>query len=131
MYNSSYPAVTKIYSHVWNKYRPAILQQMVASVNGPQQYKFSDHEFRRINPKEKGGYSFTMQVFQGKALNSIRTSATAQDLLVILQQSKKATELLETSTYEFMFDKRFVLHITKVEKAAEAVLADTEEQLIA
>ena len=114
-------SVSRIYIHVWMKYRPVILKLMIASEEGPQQYKFSDHEFRRVNPKEKGGYAFTMNVFQGKAVTDIRASAPAQDLLWVLQQSRKATELVESSTYEFMFDKRFVLHVARWKSAIENI----------
>ena len=118
----NYPTTTKIYTYVWSKYRPAILKLMVDSADGPQQYKFSNHEFKSINPKEKGGYAFTLRVFQGKAVNNIKTSAVAQDLLLILQQSRRALELIEASTYEFVMDKHFMLHVAKVEKAPEVVL---------
>jgi hypothetical protein len=131
-YMTSYPMITKIYTYVWSKYRPAILKLMVDSASGPQQYKFSSHEFKNVNPKEKGGYAFTLRAFQGKAVNSIRTSAVAQDLLVILLQSRKASELIEADTYEFILDKRFVLHVTRVEQvvviAAEQAPAIEAEQ---
>jgi hypothetical protein len=120
-YTDHFP-MSQIYTYVWSKYRPAILKLMIASEEGPQQYKFSDHEFRSINPKEKGGYAFTMNVFQGKAVNNIKASAPAKDLLYILQQSRKASELVEASTYQFTMDKRFVLHITRHEKAPENIL---------
>jgi hypothetical protein len=118
----NYPTTTKIYTYVWSKYRPAILKLMVDSADGPQQYKFSNHEFKSINPKEKGGYAFTLRVFQGKAVNNIKTSAVAQDLLLILQQSRRALELIEASTYEFVMDKHFMLHVAKLEKAPDVVL---------
>jgi hypothetical protein len=118
----NYPTTTKIYTYVWSKYRPAILKLMVDSADGPQQYKFSNHEFKSINPKEKGGYAFTLRVFQGKAVNNIKTSAVAQDLLLILQQSRRALELIEASPYEFVMDKHFMLHVAKVEKAPDVVL---------
>ncbi|MDA0194958.1 MAG: hypothetical protein O2887_06770 [Bacteroidetes bacterium] len=102
-----------MYTYLWNKYRPAILNLMIASDDGPQEYKFWDHEFKNVNPKEKGGYAFTLRVFQGKAINDIKTSAVAKDLLVILQQSKKAAELSEDSIYEFVLDKQFMFHIKK------------------
>jgi hypothetical protein len=107
---------TKIYSYLWNKYRPAILKMMVDSTEGPQQYKFSGHEFKNLNPKEKGGYSFTLRAHQGKAVNNIKDSPVAQDLLGILQQSRKASELMGESTYEFMLDKQFVLHVIRKEE---------------
>jgi hypothetical protein len=108
--------ITQIYTYVWSKYRPAILKLMVDSADGPQQYKFSDHEFRSINPREKKGYAFTLLFFEGKAVNPIRTSPPAQDLLLILQQSKRALELSGISTYQFVLDKRFTLHVTRQEK---------------
>lgn len=122
---NNYFAISRIYTFVWSKYRPAILKLMIDSSDGPQQYKFSDHEFRRINPKEKGGYTFTLRVFRGKAINDIKASAPAQDLLRVLQQSGKASSLMETSTYEFMLDKHFVLHILHEENVPEAAIAQT------
>ena len=41
------------YTYVWIKYRPALLRLMIAASDGPQEYKFADHEFRRLNPREK------------------------------------------------------------------------------
>jgi hypothetical protein len=111
----NYATFSRIYINLWNKYRPAILKLMIDSSEGPQQYKFSSHEFRSLNPKEKGLH-FTLHVFQGKAVNNIRESLVAQDLLSILQQSKKATELMETSAYEFVMDRQFVLRIVRKEQ---------------
>jgi hypothetical protein len=105
--------IGNVYGHVWNKYRPVILKMMIASEEEPQQYKFSSHEFKGANPKEKGSFAFTLQAFQGKAVNNIRSSEIAQSLMSVLQQSKKATELLEKETYEFVMDKQFILHIKK------------------
>lgn len=110
--------ITHKYAHLWSKYRPAILKFMIDSENGPQEYKFSKHEFHNVNPNEKGGHSFTLRVFQGDAVNDIKTSDVAKDLLVILKQSNKASELLEDSLYEFVLDKQFLLHINR-EKAPE------------
>jgi hypothetical protein len=107
--------INLVYIPLWNKYRPAILQLMVASAEGPQQYKLYGHEFKGLNPKEKGGYSFTLQAHKGRAKNNIRNSIVAQDLLSMLDTSKKASELMDTGIYEFTMDKQFMLRITKVE----------------
>jgi hypothetical protein len=117
------------YTYVWIKYRPALLRLMIAASDGPQEYKFADHEFRRLNPREKGGYSFTLDVFQGRSVNNIKNSPVAQDLLVILKQSRTALELTETSTYKFILDKKFVLHVVKVD--AVGVDMKAEELLLA
>ncbi len=109
------------YTYLWSKYRPAILKLMVDSGKGPQQYKFSSHEIKAINAGHKGSNAFTLKVYMGKAVNDIRTSAIAKDLLLVLQESRKATELAETSTYEFTLDKHFVLHVTQAEMPKEVV----------
>lgn len=106
-----------VYIPLWNKYRPAILQLMVASAEGPQEYKLYGHEFKGLNPKEKGGYSFTLHAHKGKATNNIKKSIVAQNLLSVLGNSKKASELLATETYEFVMDKQFNLRVTKLEIA--------------
>ena len=111
----NYSTITNNYSYLWSKYRPAILKLMVDCANGPQEYKFSNHEFGNVNVKKKVNYSFMLRVFQGKALNNIRASEIAQDLLRILRLSPKASELMEILAYEFRLDKDFVLHISQEE----------------
>jgi hypothetical protein len=72
---------SRSYSFVWQKYRPAILKLMLDSSESPQQYQFSKHEIKIINPKEQGGYAFTLKVHKGRSVNDIRTSIIAKDLL--------------------------------------------------
>ncbi len=105
--------LVKIYSPVWNKYRPAILRMMVDAAGEPQQYKLSAHEFRALNTRQKGGFNFTLQVAKGKAVNNIRDSGVAQDLLEVLRLSKKGAELIEEASYDIVMDKQFVLHVNK------------------
>lgn len=111
------------YTPVWHKYRPVILQLMTASVNGPQQYQLYGHEFKAFSKKDKGGYAFTLEASNGKAINNIKSSQIALDLLSVLQQSKTAMQLLRDGTYAFSMDKNFVFRINKKE-AAPAVASN-------
>lgn len=104
----------QIYTPLWNKYRPAILQLMIASAEKPQMYKLSSHEFKQLNSKERS-FTFSMQVFKSKAISTTKKSVVAKDLLTVLELSKKATELMATNTYEFKLDKHFDFHVTKCE----------------
>jgi hypothetical protein len=106
------------YASLWSKYRPVIIQLMMNADNGTQEYKLFGHEFKALNPKEKT-YSFQVQGFQGKALNGSKASPIAQDLLSVLNLSKKAMELMETSRFEFSLDKQFILRVSKVETPAQ------------
>lgn len=118
----------RIYAILWNKYRPAILQLMSAAEGGPQQYKFSRHEFQSLNPRQKTGFAFTLQATKGKSVNNIRGNTIARELLEVLQQSKRALELMNTATYELTLDKKFVLHINRKEE----IIADpVSEEVIA
>lgn len=101
----------KIYTSLWNKYRPVILHLMSAAANGPQQYKLFAYEFKAAGGKEKGGYAFQLEAANGKALNNIKNSAVAKDLLYVLQQSKTATQLMSKAIYELSMDKQFVFHV--------------------
>ncbi len=102
-----------VYSSLWNKYRPVLLQLMVAAAEGPQQYKLFDHEFKALNAKEKS-YAFALRAHQGKAVNNIKASNTAKDLLMVLNSSKKASELMTEDQFEFSLDKQFMLKVTRI-----------------
>lgn len=118
------------YSTLWNKYRPVILQLMSAAVeNGPQQYKLFAHEFKAVGQKEKSGFSFVLEASQGKALNNIKTSTVAKNLLQVLQQSKRASELMSEAPYELSMDKHFVFRVTRKGTAKESV-KETEEAAV-
>ena len=126
-----YATSAQTYAYLWSKYRPAILRLMVDSVNGPQQYKFLDHEFKSVNAKEKGGYAFEVHVTKGKADNPLKMSKVAKDLLQILQQSGKAIELTGIHTYEFKMDKQFNFQVTQLDAVNSGdVNEDTTEEAI-
>ena len=108
--------MNNVYISLWNKYRPAILQLMVASKAGAQQYKLFGHEFKALDPKEKS-YSFELRTNKGKSINKISSSVNAKDLLDMLNMSKKAMELMDENNFEFKLDKQFVLHISRISVA--------------
>ena len=117
------------YSSLWNKYRPVILQLMSAAVEkGPQQYKLFAHEFKAIGQREKSGFTFLLEASNGKALNNIKTSTVAKNLLQVLQQSKRASELMSEAPYQLSMDKHFVFHVNRKEIAKEEVVKEGVEE---
>ena len=107
------------YTPVWQKYRPAILRMMMDSSNEPQTYRLSDHEFKGLNPRQKGGYTFRLTVNNSKAVSGLKDSAVAQDLLEVLKLSPKGSMLISDGSYEFSLDKGFILTITKISNGEE------------
>lgn len=123
-----YPINYDLYKLLWNKYKPALVKLMVDSEKEPQEYQFISHEFRDLNPKEKGGHSFTLEAHRGRPQNNIKMSVVAQDLINILAKSAKAQELMETATYVFVMDKKFLLTITRIPlEVEEEVSEETAE----
>ena len=120
---SSYPTSSHKYAYFWAKYRPALLNLMIASATGPQQYRFSSHEIKSANTSQKG-HTFVLKIHKGRAVNNVRESHIAKDLLWVLQQSGKAMELSEIFAFEFKLDKQFVLHVVR-EVEAEKVNVDS------
>ncbi len=121
---SQYPTELNLYTSLWNKYRPVILKLMSAAATEPQQYKLFPHEFKAVGEKVKKGYTFSLQAANGKALNNIKGSAVAQDLLQVLQQSKTATQLMTEATYELSMDKHFVFQVNRKEPVVAAVVEE-------
>ena len=117
MYNNIAGMTTGTYAGLWSKYRPAILRMMVDADREPQTYQLSNHEFKALKPKQKGGYAFELMVSGGKALNGLKDSEVAQDLWYILQISRRANEMISSTGYQFAMDKQFRLQISKIENS--------------
>ncbi|MFY0627426.1 MAG: hypothetical protein JXR07_14085 [Reichenbachiella sp.] len=118
-----------VFSDFWNKYRPVVLKMMVGSENEPQTYQFLRHEFHDVTPTKKSGYSFKLQAFKGRALNNIKTSDLAKSLIIVLQRSAKASELMETITFNFQLDKHFILTVTREAVEEEVVEEEVVEEV--
>ena len=130
----SYPVNHNLYVLLWNKYKPVLLKLMRDAAQGPQEYQFIPHEFRDLNPKERGGHAFTLEAYKRRAQNNIKMSVVAQDLMEILLKSNTAYELMEEAMYEFKMDKQFMLTVTRhevapAEESTEA--AQSEEEPVA
>ncbi|MCO6360517.1 hypothetical protein [Roseivirga pacifica] len=113
---------TNAFFPVWKKYRPVLLKLMKDAEEETQTYPFSKHEFTDVDTKKSTTYPFKLEAHEGRAVNSIKSSLLAQDLLSLLKMSQTAVELMDAATYTFKLDKEFVLHVSseKAENAEEA-----------
>jgi hypothetical protein len=107
------------YAPLWNKYRPAILKMMLAAAYEPQQYKLMQHEIQSMDEKKKTAFGFNLLISGSKATNNIKDSEIAQDLLNMLLLSRKGAELVDVHSYEIMLDKKFILHVSQINKERE------------
>jgi hypothetical protein len=102
---------------------------MSAAEQEPQQYKLYGHEFKAMGQKVKSGYSFVLEAANGKAVNNIKGSIIAHDLLQILQQSTKAMQLMKEATYELSLDKNFLLKVVRKTPIAPTASEEVEAGL--
>lgn len=102
------------YVPLWNKYRPVILKLMIDAKDSPQQYQLFSHELKALNPKEKKSPAFTLRAHQGRAVNKIKDSVIANDLLYVLTLSQKASGLIQEDTYEFTLTRDCKLEVTRI-----------------
>lgn len=116
MFMNSSMSVRK-YAPFWSKYRPVILKMMLDALHEPQQYKILQHEFQAMDDRKKKAQGFQLQVFQSRAVNDIKNSEPAQDLLHMLMQSRKGTELTGTHQFEIVLDREFMLHVSTMQRA--------------
>lgn len=119
------------YTHIWQKYRPVILNLMVTSAKGPQTYALSNHEFIDVNNKRKTGYSFTLKMFKNRNISEKKVNGVGLDLLAVLQQSQKSQQLTHESSYLFEMDKNFKLQVSSIpmEKTPEETAEETSEEV--
>lgn len=103
------------YTPLWNKYRPVILKMMIDAAHEPQQYKLMRHEFQALSNDKKLSLGFNLHVHQRKAVNSIKNSEAARDLLSMLELSRKGSELTDAHTFHILLDKEFILHVSKAQ----------------
>jgi hypothetical protein len=87
---------------------------MIAAASEPQKYKLSSHEVLSMDTKKKTSPGFNLLTSKRKAVNNIKDSEIAQDLLNTLQLSRRGSELLEQHDYSIVLDKQFTLHISQV-----------------
>lgn len=100
------------YISLWNKYRPVMLQLMSAATTGPQTYQLFVHEFKAAGTRDKS-FTFSLEVENGRTINVTKGSAVARDLIQVLQQSPRASELMAGAIYHFSLDRQFMLHVTR------------------
>lgn len=107
---------TPKYLYVWKKYKPVLVKLMVDAVEEPQHFQLSGHEFKDIDARS---CSFSLEVLDGKALNVVKVSLIAKELLYILKQSGRAVELMTNAQYTYKMGADFILHVTRSEMTSD------------
>jgi hypothetical protein len=103
-----------LYFPLWQKYKPAIVALIKASISQPQQYQMLKHEFEVFGNREKSNYIFNLEITNGVCVNDISGTAVARDLLEILKTSEIAKSVFSNHHIKINMGKDFKVHIKKV-----------------
>lgn len=99
------------YLITWKKYMPVIRLHLKKSLLEEQQFKLNITDFEAAGNRGKSGYTFNINMENGKVTNNISGSAVARDLYELLKADDAIKELLKNKNVKMSVGKSFVLNI--------------------
>ena len=111
------------YLQLWKKYMPVI--RLLLKKSGDQQLQLYRHEFETTGVKNKSGYSFNIEMVNGKVMNKISGMAIAKDLVQSMNENPDLNAWLKSQSLKISMGRAFELNLQKI-TAPIAVEADPE-----
>ena len=99
------------YLQTWKKYLPVIRLHLKRSVNEEQQFKLNITDFESAGERGKSGYTFNLQMENGKVKNNISGSAVARDLYESLKTDDLIKAFMQEKSIKISVGKSFMLTI--------------------
>jgi hypothetical protein len=99
------------YLQTWKKYIPVIRLYLKKSVTEDQQFKLNITDFESAGDRGKSGYTFNLQMENGKMTNNISGSAVARDLFELLKADEVIKAFLQDKSVKISVGKSFMLTI--------------------
>src|ERR1700733_10452693 len=99
------------YLQTWKKYIPVIRLYLKKSVTEDQQFKLNITDFESAGDRGKSGYTFNLQMENGKPTNNISGSAVARDLYEALKADEATKAILQNKSIKISVGKSFMLSI--------------------
>jgi hypothetical protein len=99
------------YLQTWKKYIPVIRLYLKKSVTEDQQFKLNITDFESAGDKGRSGYTFNLQMENGKVTNNISGSAVARDLFELLKADDVIKAFLQEKSVKISVGKSFMLTI--------------------
>jgi hypothetical protein len=99
------------YLQTWKKYIPVIRLYLKKSLTEDQQFKLNITDFESAGDRGKSGYTFNLQMENGKVTNNISGSAVARDLFELLKADDIIKAFLQEKSVKISVGKSFMLTI--------------------
>jgi len=99
------------YLQTWKKYIPVIRLHLKKSLTEEQQFRLNITDFESAGDRGKSGYTFNLQLENGKVTNNISGSAVARDLYESLKNDEIIKGFLQERSVKISVGKSFILSI--------------------
>ena len=99
------------YLQTWKKYLPVIRLHLKRSLTEEQQFRLNITDFESAGERGKTGYTFNLQMENGKVTNNISGSAVARDLFELLKADEAIKAFLQDKSVKISVGKSFMLTI--------------------
>lgn len=96
---------TAKYINLWKKYLPVIRIQLKNSLQRDEILQLNKIEFEAVGDRDSSGYSFNLEIQNGKVTNDISGTAVARDLYQVLNN--------DTILFEFSKDKKIKISMSE------------------
>ncbi|QEC80139.1 hypothetical protein ACFGVS_06965 [Mucilaginibacter sp. AW1-7] len=99
------------YLTTWKRYMPVIRLHLKKSLTEDQQFKLNITDFESAGDRGKSGYTFNINMENGKVTNNISGSAVARDLFEAIKGDDAVKAMLLDKNVKISVGKSFVLSI--------------------
>ncbi|MDN3584839.1 hypothetical protein [Mucilaginibacter flavus] len=99
------------YLTTWKRYMPVIRLHLKKSLNEDQQFKLNITDFESAGDRGKSGYTFNINIENGKVTNNISSSAVARDLFEAIKEDEAVKAMLLDKNVKISVGKSFMLSI--------------------
>jgi hypothetical protein len=116
------------YLQTWKKYLPVIRLHIKRSLVDEQSFKLNITDFESAGDRGKSGYTFSLQMENGKVTNNISGSAVARDLFEALKSDEAIKAMLSDKSIKISVGKTFLFSIktTHISSYKAEPAADSE-----
>lgn len=103
------------YLDLWMKYSAVIRLLIKKTENDNQKLQLFKHEFENGSHKAPTGYVFSVDLLNGKIMNTVSTTAIAKDLVQVLVTDVTFKTWLKTRNVKISLSKTYDLVFEKIE----------------
>ncbi len=105
---------TEKYIPLWTKYLPALRILFKKALESKQQLQLYKHDFEISGDRDKSGYTFNLEIKNGRVVNNIIGTAVARDLYKVLKGDERIMSFLLQNDIKLSLIKSYMLTIERI-----------------